>query len=189
VVGRELAQLNNNPTLQLNIADLNIDNEINLYHNITVDSQFYDVEYLCNTFSNNISPLYLNLNVQSLSSKHDKLSSLINELSNRKVLVDVIALQETWKIKYPELLTLAGFQPLIYVNRSRGRGGGVGFYIKEGIQCSVIDTRVSFTDKIFESLTLKLLYPDGKCIIVSSIYRSPTAIPGMSQEEQYTKFK
>jgi hypothetical protein len=36
--------------------------------------------------------------------------------------------------------------------------GGVGFYIKNGINYKILNTRASFIDKIFESLTIKLTY-------------------------------
>jgi Reverse transcriptase (RNA-dependent DNA polymerase) len=67
-------------------------------------------------------------------------------------------------------------------------GGGVGFYVRDGINCKIIDTRVSFTDKIFESLTVKLSYSEGKNVVVSSVYRSPTPIAGMPIDVQLDNF-
>jgi hypothetical protein len=40
--------------------------------------------------------------------------------------IDIIALQEVWDIRYPKLLTLPGFKPLVYEKRKGMTGGGVG---------------------------------------------------------------
>jgi hypothetical protein len=151
----------------------------NPYSNIIVNSKFHDIDSLCANFRNSNSPLFISFNVQSLSSKFDKLCSVINILCSNNVPVDVIALQETWQVKHHNLFNIPGFQPLICSNRIVGKGGGVGFYVRDVINCKIVDTRVSFTDKIFESLTLKLSYSEGKNVVVSNIYRSPTPINGI----------
>jgi exonuclease III len=78
-------------------------------------------------------PLYLSVNIQSLNSKYNELSLQIADLLSKNVNIDVISLQETWEIRYPDQLSIPGFQPLVYRNRNDMRGGGVGFYIKNGI--------------------------------------------------------
>jgi hypothetical protein len=64
------------------------------------------------------SPLFLSINVQSLQSKHENLSLELNEMIKNKISVDVVALQEIWYIRYPELVAIEGFKPLIYKRRS-----------------------------------------------------------------------
>ena len=78
--------------------------------------------------------VFLNLNVQSLMSKFDKLKSFVLNLTNNGVTIDLIAMQETWCIKNPKLLTLPGFQPLIFTNRCKGRGGGGGILYKRWLK-------------------------------------------------------
>jgi hypothetical protein len=56
-------------------------------------------------------------------SKHDQLKLLINDLCSNHVPIDVIALQETWSIGFPELVHLPGFQPIIFSERVGMRGG------------------------------------------------------------------
>ena len=75
--------------------------------------------------------------IQSLQSKHEKLKNFILTLANKNVQIDLIALQETWTIKHPQLLDIPGFQPLIFTNRKKGRGGGAGFYIRTGINYTI----------------------------------------------------
>jgi len=112
-------------------------------------------------------------------------------MTSSGIQIDVIALQETWNIKYPKLLTLPGFQNLIFVNRKVGKGGGVGFYIRNGISCKIVETEAGFKDKIFESLTINLSYTHNnitKHLTVSNVYRSPTPINGLTNAQQHEQF-
>ena len=78
-----------------------------------MDSFFYDSESFLNKFRNSDKPIFLNLNVQSLMSKHEKLKDFIVRLTNNGLQIDVIALQETWNIKYTNLVAIPGFQKLV----------------------------------------------------------------------------
>ncbi len=80
-------------------------------------------------FKNTNLPLLLSLNVQCLQSKFDSFKNFILNLLNNNVPIDVIALQEVWKINLPEQLTIPGFHPLEYTQRENTRGGGVGFFV------------------------------------------------------------
>jgi len=156
-----------------------------------INSQFYDTASFIDTFKNTKSPVFLNLNVQSLMSKFDKLKSFVLNLTNNGVTIDLIAMQETWCIKNPKLLTLPGFQPLIFTNRCKGRGGGVGFYIRDGLNYTLKDNLSPFKDKIFESITLDISYPHNnntKHFLATSIYRSPTPIANMTITDQMDEF-
>ncbi len=48
------------------------------------------------------------------------------------------------------------------------RGGGVGFYIKDYLNASVIEELSPFENKIIEALTIKPSYPDNKHVPFSS---------------------
>jgi hypothetical protein len=71
------------------------------------------------------SPFYLSINIQSLLSKHKQIIEFINELYVANI-SDVLAVQEVWDIRYPELVNIPGFQPIVYKSRRTMRGGGVG---------------------------------------------------------------
>jgi hypothetical protein len=120
--------LNNNPYLDL-ILKLqnrpNYDIDDNPLENIEFQLKFYDVELFIKTFKNSKQPIFININVQSLNAKYNKLNGTVTRLLQNKVPVQIIALQETWNIKYANLLELPGFQRLVFKNRSIGRGGGV----------------------------------------------------------------
>ncbi len=86
-----------------------------------------------------------------------------------------IALYAVCRI-YPELVHIPGFQPIVFSGRTGMRGGGVGFYIRDGLNFEKLGNLSPFHEKTFECLTIELQYPNKK-IIVSNIYRSPNPPP------------
>ncbi len=105
-----------------------------------------------------------------------------------KISIDVIALQETWDIRYPELVIIDGFN-LIYKKRRGMRGGGVGFYVKNGLKAEIVENLCPFENKVIESLTIQLTYPtSNKCILLTSIYRSNGPIANVTASQQMDSF-
>jgi hypothetical protein len=103
----------------------NYEPENSPYEGVEFDSKFCDTETFIKQFTKSKSPLFKNLNVQSLNAKHNKLNGLVSRLLQSRIPIHVIAMQETWTIKFANLLDLPGFQKVIFKNRSSGRGGGV----------------------------------------------------------------
>jgi hypothetical protein len=153
------------------------------YYGLNIFSGFLDPVTLSNMCSNYKSSVFLSINIQSLLSKHEQLVLEIAELEQKNIVVDVIALQETWDIKYPELVVLDGFNPVIFKRRRGMRGGGVGFYIKNGIHAEIIEELSPFENKIIEALTIKIMYPDNKSMLLTSIYRSNGALPNVTASQ------
>ena len=156
-----------------------------------VDSAFHDTQSFVNRFSGSNHSLFLNINIQSLNSKHDKLKNFVLSLTNKNIQIDLIALQETWAIKHPQLLDIPGFQPLVFTNRNKGRGGGIGFYIRNGINFTINKELSTFVDKTFESLTLDISLTNNnslKHLSVTNIYRSPSLINSLPTNEQMENF-
>lgn len=133
--------------------------------------KFYDEDTICQEFYNSKGSLILNCNIQSLSKKIDALRSSIYLLNNKNVSFDVISLQEIWCSTNMPKFDINGFQPLIYKTRKFGRGGGVGFFVRNGIKFKVIDELSFYIEKIFESLCIDLEYPSGKKTKLVSLYR------------------
>ncbi|MFO0002259.1 MAG: endonuclease/exonuclease/phosphatase family protein, partial [bacterium] len=131
---------------------------------------------------------YLSLNVQSLLSKHEQLSIEISELELNNVTIDAIALQETWDVKYTDLVPINGFNPLIFKRRRDMRGGGVGFYIRNGLTAEIVENLSPFENKIIEALTIKLTYPDSKVTYLTSIYRSNGTLANVTATQQLDRF-
>ncbi len=69
------------------------------------------------------------------------------------------------------------------------RGGGVGFYIRNGLNFKVIDNLSPFENKIIESLTLQISYPEKtKPVLLTSVYRSNGPLPNITQTQQMERF-
>jgi hypothetical protein len=68
------------------------------------------------------------------------------------------------------------------------RGGGVGFYILNGLTAEVIENLSPFENKIIEALTIKLTYPDSKIVYLTSIYRSNGPLAGVTASQQLDRF-
>ena len=162
-----------------------------IYNSINISSLFYDSHSLISSFKNTGTPLFLNINIQSLNSKFEKLRSFLLNLHNNNVLVDLVALQETWSIRHPNLLTIPGYQPLVFKCRTKGRGGGVGFYIRDGVNFKIIEKLSPFKDKLFESLTIQVTHQHNNIThhhLACSIYRSPSPIIGFTPSQQLDEF-
>jgi exonuclease III len=101
--------------------------------------------------------------------------------------IDLILLQETWDIKYPQLLDIPGFQNIVYRTRVGMRGGGVGIYIRNGLNFKERTDLENYKLKTFENIVLEVQYPN-KSILVSNIYRSPNPPPNISVSDHIDLF-
>ena len=82
---------------------------------------------------------------------------------------------------------LPGYQPLVFKSRSNSKGGGVGFYIKEGIKFSRIDEFSIFHERVFESVCIEVEFSNRKILFIS-IYRPPGNHPSLSNSEVSAAF-
>jgi hypothetical protein len=193
--GRELTVLNNELNLDfiMTLNSLpNYDPDTCIYENIMIDSSFYDVDSFTSKFKNSKQPIFLSVNIQSINAKNDNLKEIITKLNANNIPIEILALQETWAVKYVNLIDLPGFQRLIFKNRTVGRGGGVGFYVKSGLSVKLIEPPFRhFVSHVFESLTLEISGNSNgihRHYIVSNIYRSPTAVRGYTPAAQQDEF-
>ena len=103
-----------------------------LYPNLDSDSQslYYDVDKLDSFDHKSSNFSVLHLNIRSLLSKIDELSSLLSILEYR---FDLIPICETWLSSPTQsLVHMSGYK---FYGESRGdrRGGGVGVFVRESI--------------------------------------------------------
>jgi len=150
-----------------------LDPEANPYSNQINLSHYTDVENFVATYKNSKKPFFLSMNICSLNSKYDSLKYLIHEISKNNINVLAIALQEVWQIPYPDLYSIDNYT-LMFSQRNSGRGGGVGFYVKNGHDAKTCTNLSLFHDKIFECLTIELMFNKKKHYLCN-IYRSPSA--------------
>ena len=145
--------LSNNPLFNL-IDTLNMDplneNPNGMFYGNDIESPYSSSKFLTsyadpNQFvtkyagENRLS--FLTLNIQSLTSKYHELHDLIQQMSTTNCEPDIICLQETWFIIDPTFFPLPNYQTLIHTNISKSQGGGVGFYVKNGIHFTILRER------------------------------------------------
>jgi len=185
-----LDRLNNDPQLDatgiLNNF-LHEDENINHFFVTRLESKYFDSESFISTFAKKSKPIIISLNIQSLNSKFLELKCFIDNLVNSGIAIDMIILQETWQINFSDLLALPNYQPLILKNRNNMRGGGVGVYIKKGINFKIRNDLEKFQIKTFENIVVELFYPN-KSVIISNIYRSPNPPTNSSIAEHRDNF-
>ena len=63
---------------------------------------------------------------------------------------------------------LPGYQTLIISSRKNTQGGGVGTYLKEGIEYKLLSNAI-FVEKIFESQFLEIKSPGLKKLTIGNI--------------------
>ena len=148
------------------------DNETNPYSNLINLSHYTDVQNFILTYKNSKKPFFLSLNICSLNSKYDELKYLIYEIAKNNINVLAIAIQEIWQIPYPDLFSINEYT-LILSQRKSGRGGGVGFYVKNGLNVKTCDDISLFHDKIFECLAIEITVSKKKHYLCN-IYRTPS---------------
>ena len=157
---------------------------------MVINCKFYDLNSFLQSLEYVKSPVFLSINIQSLNSKFDELKHFITELNSKKICIDIIAIQEVWEIRSPDLVNLPGFQPLVFKSRINMRGGGVGFYVRNGLNFSIMENLSSFETKIFESITIKLRYPDKPSpLLLTCAYKSNGQLVNMSANQQNDRFQ
>lgn len=185
--------LNNRPELDfvskfntfINEQESEIDSP---YDNINLNCKYYDEFLFQSTFKNTKHSIILNANLQSIHAKFDKFREFIDVLKSDNINIEIIGIQEVWDVKNLNLLHIDGFHNLVYRTRKNGRGGGVGFYVREDLNFKVIDEFSIFLERVFESLCIEVVYPCGKKTRFLSIYRPPGNHPTLSQTDQVNTF-
>jgi len=162
------------------------DNIFNPYHDLNIDSSFFDPDLFKAKYQKTNCPIFLSINAQSLCSKFEKIKNFILNLTNSNVPIYAIAIQETWSCPVPSDLTLPGFK--LYLNeRKFSKGGGVGFYVKENQNSKLIKNLTIMQEKIFESLGVEITINRKKILLVS-YYRSPNYPANYTQNNAHAEF-
>ena len=149
--------------------------------------KFFSEPEFIKSFRECNSPIILNLNIQYLHSKFDKLRYFLEMLASEGIKIDAISLQEVSTIQNASSLTIPGYHPLIYKCRSKSKGGGVGFFVNESLKFRVKDDLSPFYERIFESLTIELFFDNSKYFL-SSVYRPPGNHPTLNDSELFNSF-
>ena len=101
---------------------------------------------------------------------------------------DIICLQETWQVADNSFFPLQNYHTLETNLRNNTRGGGVGIYVKNHLTFNVLDQYSIFIERIFESIFIEVSLPNNKKIVIGSVYRPGTKVPGLTFTQQFFQF-
>ena len=115
-----LQTLNNDPAHKTNFFDIlndpNPDPTDPTPPPPSINSLFYDTTSFYSKYSNQHQHIIASINIQSLASKHSNLAKFTRDALNSKVPLNITALQETWSIHYPDLLSINNLNLFLYVD-------------------------------------------------------------------------
>ncbi len=127
----------------------------------------------------------LSLNIQSINAKFNEFNDLINVMTSNGCCPDIICLQELWQFPNDRIFELTNYQPLQHRCRSDGvQGGGVGIFVRKGLDFIIEPILSVFHDRVFETLFVEISL-NGKKIIIGSIYRPNSGHPNLNSSEQF----
>jgi hypothetical protein len=152
----------------------NDDNEINdsPYGDSDLSCNYLDEDQFINKFKKSDKNVIMSINVQSLHAKFTELSEFVYSLSKNDCNPCILALQELWTIHDPDLFKLTGYQRLIFKCRDNNvQGGGIGFFVANGLKVKIRSDLSIFVDKVYESLFIKIYLLRSKNITMGTIYR------------------
>ncbi len=199
-IDHSLHNLASNPTYdfiksfdEYNASDDNFDNNQYMsdspYENSTFLSSYVDPLVFAQNFQKVENISIFSLNIQSLSSKFNDLHELITMFSINKCNPDIICLQELWQFPDLAVFSLPGYHPLVFKLRGQGvQGGGVGIFVKLNLKFKSMENFSIFSDRILESIFIKITLPNNSNITIGNIYRPGTAHPVLTPLEQYDSF-
>ena len=150
-----------------------------------IDCKFYNEFSLCQKLKKTSNFLCLSSNVQSLASKFNELCSFLDVLSSNSISPDVFAVQEVWNGNV-ESFNIEGYR-FFSKTRKKGRGGGVGLYVKDKYNAKVLERYSTFKENIIESIAVEIEIPKVKKFVAISLYR-PNRHTTLSQSEQIAIF-
>lgn len=96
----------------------------------------------------------LSYNIRSIKKNSKNLECFLNSLSNEKFNFSVISLQELWSFDKIEDVKIRNYQKIIYKGRGLRKGGGVGFFIREGVGFQELGDINIFKEGLFDLVGL-----------------------------------
>ena len=106
------------------------------------------------------------INIRSLDSNALALQDILTEINNN---IHIIAMSEVWQNILGR--QIQGYQQPVLQLRPSGKGGGVGFFIKKGINFKKINY-LTYATPHFEVITIKVCI-NGREKLIASVYRPP----------------
>ena len=181
---RVLETMNNDISLDLYRLNAHLEDFRDL--NDCLDCKYFTEDSFSKKYAQSNDLIFLNVNVQSLASKFISLISFLDNLNRSEIKPDIFSVQEIWKLQ-KEFYDIPNYN-FYCTTRKKGQGGGVGIYVKNSFNTSLLKEESIFIEHVFESIVLKVEIPSVKKFICISLYRPPTNNKNMSAAEQFTAF-
>ena len=158
------------------------------YNDSTFECKYVNIAEFKNVNNKN-NFLAMSINIQSLNAKFTEFKELLECLTYSNS-PDIICIQELWQFPANAEFDLAGYQPLFYKLRAGSvQGGGVGLYVKNGINCTIDLNSSVFFDRIYESIAIVINCSKlKKKTKIISAYRPGSAHPTLSHDDQINQF-
>lgn len=163
------------------------DNNPSPYESLAFNCKYFDDLSFANACSRSKNKIILSLNIQSLPAKFSELEEFINILALKECFPDFICLQEIWQIHDSAILELKNYNFVFSTRKNNVQGGGVGIYVRKGIQFKVLKDISTFMDKVIETLFIEVTENKQKYII-GSVYRPNSKHKNLSSNEQMDQF-
>ena len=154
-------------------SDLKLDLDSNDTSIHNVFTNYHTESEIISLSQENSNQLFIcHSNIRSLNKNFDRFRLLANELEFKH---SIFGLSETWlkAVSPSSLLTLDGYR-LITNSRNAKKGGGVGFYVSENLNCELLEDLTHMSETL-ESIFIEIKVPNQKDIIVGEIYRPPNS--------------
>lgn len=181
----------NNPNFDFK-SKLNSDNDNELldmmdpYGGINMVCQYTNLTDIKANFQSIKGLKLLSWNIYSLNSRYNQLLEFIELLNADKCYLDIIAMQEIWKVYDSECFPITNYN-FVWTSRPNRTGGGVGFYIHKDIKFKKINELSLYEDGVIEALTLELEISKQK-FMITNVYRPNSKLVNLTQNEQLDRF-
>ena len=163
-----------NPINQSHIGDLldNVDPDVNFSMRPPTSSYMVqdEVNAIFKSKQSILGFSVFHVNIRSLLGKLDDIKSLV---ANMHQPFSVIGISETWlNDTTQDLVNLPGYI-FLSNHRTTKPGGGVGLYLQNDFEYKVLPESNFSDPDVIESLFVEINVPNGKNIIVGTVYRPP----------------
>ena len=155
--------------------DINSDNDIlnyptqQLYNSIDNQCNYnYDIKVDSSNMNTNFSIIHFN--ARSLVKNYNEITNYLNSLNHK---FNVIVISETWLNVYNKDLYFIEDYNNIHITRDHKRGGGISLFIIKKLKYISIDALFTTSPNQFDMVTVKIIIPKSKDIIISGIYKYP----------------
>ena len=145
-----------------------IDPENNFFNLINNTCEYYtDIQFKEVKSEGALSIIHFNS--RSLYKNFKKIENYISQFTK----FNVLAMSETWLGKEKGYdVGMEGYE-LYTMDRTHSKSGGVALYVDSSLKCNLMPSMSTTVDGIMECLTVEIIVPDSKNIIITCIYRTP----------------